>query len=102
MEECEDSSSEEIVVSPPRRMKYTRGGSGGSGSCPGSLDDCVALCPSEVTLVTKIIKNWYCCENNAIAFRRRCSRRAWPPAADGAPRNNTSTANPFLCAVDIF
>ena len=53
MEECEDSSSEEIVVGPPRRMKYTRGGSGGSGSCPGSLDDCVALCPSEVRLVTK-------------------------------------------------
>ena len=27
---------------------YTRGGkaSGGSGSCPGSLDDCIALCPA--------------------------------------------------------
>ena len=69
MEECEDFSSEEIVVGPPRRMKYTRGGSGGSGSCPGSLDDCVSLCPSEVTLVTK---NGQCCENNARTHLMHC------------------------------
>ena len=33
-------------------MNYTRRGSGGSGgSCPGSLEDCVAACPTKVARV---------------------------------------------------
>ena len=43
---CDDDLSEE----EPRmnQAMYARGGgaSGGSGSCPGSLDDCIALCPA--------------------------------------------------------
>ena len=39
----------------PRMMNYTRRGSGGSaggsGGCPGSLEDCVAACPSRVARV---------------------------------------------------
>ena len=64
-ESVESVESVEVVVAPGRgrrgkkgsrnpSMMYTRGGSGGQ-QCPGSLDDCVSLCPSEVTLVTKII-----------------------------------------------
>ena len=32
-------------------MNYTRRGSGGSGGCPGSLEDCVAACPTKVARV---------------------------------------------------
>ena len=115
---CRVSSSEEIFVAPPRRQgtrrpqnnmgdddhmntktnqsMYTRGGSGGQ-QCPGSLDDCVALCPSQVILITKIIKNWQPFLGKRLkmtpkhvsnVFRRGCSRRALQPAADGAARNN--------------
>ena len=65
---CADDSSEEsredpivvnVNVGRPgrRRMYYTRRGSGGSGGsersggsrgCPGSLEDCIAACPSSV------------------------------------------------------
>ena len=64
LDECKDLSSEEITAdagSPGKdrqttrrphtsTMMYTQGGRGkdSGGSCPGSLEDCVALCPSEV------------------------------------------------------
>ena len=64
LDECKDLSSEEITAdagSPGKdrqttrrphtsTMMYTQGGKGknSGGSCPGSLEDCVALCPSEV------------------------------------------------------
>ena len=63
-EKCRDSSSEEsqeinVDVAPPRRQPttrkpqdmdkyYTKKASGGSKGCPGSLDDCMAACPSNV------------------------------------------------------
>ena len=69
VEQCEDSSSEEIFVAPPRRlatrrpqnnmgdddhmnsrtnqtMMYARGEKDSGGSCPGSLDDCIEACPA--------------------------------------------------------
>ena len=52
----QNMSDEDHMNARNQTMTYTQGGSGGSGGqCPGSLDDCVALCPSEVTLITKII-----------------------------------------------
>ena len=50
-------------------MNYTRRGSGGSaggsGGCPGSLEDCIAACPSTVRVFKVCTAN---CE-------RRCSKK---------------------------
>ena len=71
-------------------MMYTRGGSGGSGSCPGSLDNCMALCPTR-----PVGGHLHKKKNNNLPHlkfikipRRGNSRRAWLPAADGVTRNN--------------
>ena len=80
-EKCRDSTSEEsqeinVDVAPPSRQPttrkpqdmdkyYTKKVSGGSKGCPGSLDDCMAACPSNV-------QAFRAC---AATCSRRCSKK---------------------------